>query len=124
MQVLWRDIRAADGSELPGGVSTLSPAMILYGIDMDRLGIRYQLVDNQGLANGGLGYLYGDTLYTTTDCVDLPGNCKRILQVTPKSDGKEVHVDIKIQRDGTQVAHYVFELRRTGNVAALGGGKQ
>jgi hypothetical protein len=119
IQVLWRDITAEDGTALPGGVSTLTPAVIMYGIDMNNLGIRSQMVDSLGMANGGLGYLYGDTLVTTTDCVDLPGNCKRIARVSAQPDGKQVQMDIEIQRDLARIAHYVFELRRVEDAEAM-----
>jgi hypothetical protein len=98
--------------------------LILYGIDMNYLGIRSQMVDNLGTANGGLGYLYGNTLVTSTACVDLPGDCKRIFRVNAQPDGKKINIDIEIQRDLTLIAHYVFELRRVGNAETLGEDEQ
>lgn len=117
MQVRWPDIKADDGTALIGGTSNLSPAMVLYGFDWNVLGIRSQLVDNQGMAHGGLGELRGNTLITSTGCVDLPGDCKRVSRVDAQPDGKMIQMEIDIERDAVRVSHQVFQLRRVAAVS-------
>jgi hypothetical protein len=112
LHVHWQDIRAEDGTDLPGGISSLTPAMILYGIDVNYMGIHSQQVDSLGTANGGLGYLHGNTLIVTTDCVDLPGDCKRNFRVSAPPDGEEIQFEVEIVRDANRIAHHVFLLRR------------
>lgn len=65
INVSWPEVHGPDGEEVPGGVSALAPAMIQYGLDTDRFAIRYMQVDNEGLADRGVGYLVGDSLTTT-----------------------------------------------------------
>lgn len=121
-QVLWPDITAEDGSDLPGGVSTLSPAVILYGFDWKIAGIRSLQVDSRGMANGGPGELRGNTLTTTTACVDLPGNCTRVSRVSAQPDGKMIRIEVEIVRDANRVAHYVFQARSVAEVQVRGKG--
>lgn len=74
------------------------------------------LVDNLGMAHGGLGEMRGNTLTTTTPCVDLPGKCRRVSRVTAQPDGKAVRMEIDIERDSIRVAHQVFDLQRLAEV--------
>lgn len=110
--VVWPEIRSMSGAELPRGASTLAPSMTMYGIDLNYLGIRYLQVDSRGLAEGGLGYLRGNTLTTTTPCVDMPGECRRTSRITAQPDGRRIQMQIDIEQDGRQVARYTFMLRR------------
>ena len=120
IRVQWPDIKAEDGTDLPGGVSALSPAMITYGLDKGNKGIRSLLVDNAGMANGGLGELRGNTLTTTTPCVDLPGDCKRISRVSAQPGGKLIRMQIDIVQEATRIVHYEFQLYRVAEAKAAG----
>lgn len=117
-RVLWPDIKAEDGSELAGGVSTLSPATTMYGVDGRIRAIRSMQVDGLGLANGGPGELHGDTLITTTACVDIPGDCKRVSRVSAQPDGKLIRIEIETLRDAIRIVHYVFQLQRLADEPA------
>jgi hypothetical protein len=117
MKVVWPEVRGPDGQEVPGGISSLAPAMILYGLDADYLGIRYLQLDNKGLANSGQGYLRGDTLSTTAPCVDIPGNCRRITQISARPDGKLIQMQVDIEKDGERVARFMFVQRRLAQAA-------
>jgi hypothetical protein len=112
MQVVWPDMKFEDGTEIPGGISTLVPAMTLYGMDANFLGVRYLQVDNRGTGDGGLGYLRGNTLSTSTPCMDLPGDCKRTTRINAQSDGKLIRMDIDIEIDAFRVMRSQFVLRR------------
>jgi hypothetical protein len=86
--------------------------MIVYALDLNYLGIQFLHVDSRGMADSGLGYLTGDTLTTTTDCVDLSGDCKRISRIEARPDGKRIQMQIDIEQDGTRLVRYTFVLRR------------
>ncbi len=65
----------------------LDPAMFLYGIDPDNVGIRLLLVDGQSIATTMLGFLQDDTV-TFKACPGVPQDaCKRIFRVRAKSEG-------------------------------------
>jgi hypothetical protein len=121
-RVQWPEIVAADEANLSAGVSALSPAITLYGYDDSILAIRSLQVDSRGMANGGPGELRGNTLTTSTPCVDLPGDCKRVSRVSAQPDGKMIRMEIEIVREAGRVAHYVFQARRVAEVPKSGKG--
>jgi hypothetical protein len=100
---------------VPGGVSFLNPAMALFGIDPGAAGINYLLVDNAGLAEGGLGSSTGNRATFRTSCVNAPTlfnamippegafyrSCDRIIRIDAKPDAGVVHLlmDIEINED-------------------------
>ena len=118
VNVAWPEVHGPEGQDVPGGVSTLAPAMVEYGLDTDHLGIRFLQVDNQGLANFGQGYLVGDTLITTTPCPDVTGNCQRTTRITAHADGKLIEMQIEIVQDYERRVRYRFLLQRVGEVPA------
>jgi hypothetical protein len=126
MKVAWAEVKGPDGEELPGGHSTLLPAMVEYGLDTDRLGIRFLQVDNEGTADFGSAYLVQGTLTTTTPCPNLSGECRRISRITPTVDGKRVEMLIDIERNYRRVVRYRFMLQRVGEVpeGAISGSAQ
>jgi hypothetical protein len=126
IRVTWPDVNGSEGFAAHGGVSPLSPAMIQYGLDPDHLGIRFLLVDNQGLSHYGQGYLVNDTLTTTSPCPDMLGDCQRITQITPSIDGMTVAMQFEVQRDFQNVMRYRFQLHRLGKApeGAISGGGQ
>jgi hypothetical protein len=112
MKVSWPEVHGAGGGEIPGGVSSLAPAMILYGLDPDRIGVRYMQLDNKGIAEGGLGLLNGETMSSTIPCADIPGDCKRTVRIEAQSDGKLIRMQIDIDRDSTRLVRYMFVMRK------------
>ena len=113
VNVVWPEVKGDNGEEVAGGVSNLHPAMIMYGLDPDHLGIHYLQVDSKGMANAALGYLVGDTLTTTTPCVDIPGHCERATRIDAQPDGKIVHMQIDINDEFNRVVRFNFVLTRT-----------
>jgi hypothetical protein len=112
VQVTWTEMRGSNGEDLPGGVSTLTPAVSIYAVDLNFLAIQSLQVDSRGRADSGLGYLAGDTLTTITPCVELPGDCRRISRIEAQSDGKLIRMQIDIEQDEQRVVRYSFVLRR------------
>ena len=74
--LIWPEVQACNGKLVPGEVSVLNPAMILYGFDPDELGICYMLVDSRGMAEPALGLVFGNTLVSRQACANQSGNCE------------------------------------------------
>jgi hypothetical protein len=111
IKVEWPEVEGDDGQAVPGGISSLNPAMILYGLDPDKLGIHFLQVDNKGVADGGVGLLTGDTLTNSDQCVGVAGDCRRTTRITARPDGKLVQMQTDIVQDGQLVARYLFVMR-------------
>jgi hypothetical protein len=98
---------------LLGGVSALDPANILYGFEPDRIGIRYMLVDNKGIAEGALGYLLDEeTLVSRTKCVNMPGNCERVARIIASPDLKQVEMRIDLEVELKRTVSFSFVMHR------------
>ena len=113
IKVNWPKVRIESGEQIPGGVSNLNPAMILYGFEPDELGVRYMQVDSNGIAEpGGVGLIIGDTLTSRAPCVNRPGNCQRVARITAEPDLKVIDMRIDFEVDYRRVLGYRFQLRR------------
>jgi hypothetical protein len=120
LKLHWPETKATGNATLLGGKSALDPAALLYTYDTDRIGIRYMLVDDMGIADGVAGYLYGDTLITRSKCVNVPGNCQRIAWITAEPEMKEVVMKIDLEIDGSKAASFRFVMHRApGKPAAI-----
>jgi hypothetical protein len=108
MRVNWPKVRGPGGEDVLGGVSSLTPAMTLYGYDADFIAIHFQQVDNKGLADSGRGYLTGDVLTTKADCVYEMAGCERIMHISADPDGKRIQTQIDIEQNASLVARFVF----------------
>jgi len=116
MKAIWPEARGSNGEEIPGGISTLAPAMVLYGLDPDYMGIRYLQLDNRGIAEGGLGELDGETLTSKAPCATLPAPCQRITRINAHPDGKLIQMQIDIQREDQRLVRFMFVMHRVGPV--------
>lgn len=112
IRVLWAEVRGADGEEIPGGVSNLNPAMILFGFEPDEVGIRFMQVDNKGIAEPALGRVVGDTLVSRAPCVNQPGNCERVTRITAEPDLRLIQMHVDIEVDYRRSLGYRFVMRR------------
>lgn len=112
MNVTWPTLRGPDGEEIPGGRSTLRPAVFVLGLDPDRLGVRFLLVDNKGMGNGARSYLRGSSVSATMPCVDMPPDCRRISHIHAQPDGKVVRMQFDIEQDFVRIARLDFVLDR------------
>lgn len=118
----WPEARG--DQTIPGGVSHLDPAMILYGFEPNRLGIRYMLVGSRGVSNSDLAQLVGDTLVSRKACADFPGDCQRLMRVTAAPDLKQVQMRIELQVDGVKALEYAFVMVRVeGSVSVVHPGR-
>jgi hypothetical protein len=128
--------------EIPGGVSSLNPAMSLHGLDPAHAGIEYLLVDQKGLPEGGLGFIKGNTATFRTRCVneatllnamkprkpseDNPGaspwvKCERIVSIDARPDASIVHVTVDIEINEEPFTRQQMTLRREVPVESQAG---
>lgn len=112
IHVSWPEVRGPDGEEVMGGVSTFTPAMILYGLEPDEIGIRYLQVDSKGLAEGGTGLVTGDTAAFRTPCADIPMGCQRVVRITARSESQFVDMQIDTELDYQLATRYRFHMTR------------
>jgi hypothetical protein len=116
--VRWPEVRGENGEEVMGGVSPLNPAMILYGLEPDELGIRYLQVDNRGLAEGTTGYVIGNTATFRTACVDVPEGCQRITRITTESGSKLIDMQIDTEINYELAMRFRFQMTRVAEAQA------
>jgi hypothetical protein len=112
IKVRWSTVKGPDGQEILGGKSNLNPAMMLYGFEPDRFGIRYMLVDSDGIADGAMGYVIGNTLVSRTPCVNVPGQCERAAHITADPDLKMIRMEIDLEVDYEKAVHFDFIMNR------------
>lgn len=116
IDVRWPETRGPNGEEIPGGVSALAPAMILYGLEPDEIGIRYLQVDNRGLAEGATGLVTGDTAAFRAPCVDQPADCQRVVRITAKPESTIIDMQIDTELNLQVALRYRFQLTRVAQV--------
>jgi hypothetical protein len=85
---------------------------MLFGFEPDRIGIRYMLVDSNGIADGAMGYVVGNTLISRSPCANVPGNCHRVARITADPDLKAVRMEIVLEIDYQKAAYFDFIMRR------------
>jgi hypothetical protein len=112
ISVSWPEVRTDKDEQVPGGLHTLNPAIMLYGLDPYEPGIRFMLVDSRGIAEPALGLLIGDTLVSREPCASEFGNCQRVTRITAELDAKVVEMHIDIYFDYRRMFAYRFLLRR------------
>lgn len=112
IRVRWPAPPVEAGRELPGMVSTLDPAMMLFGFEDRTFGIVHMLVDSKGMAEPASGLLYGDTLISKEPCVAISGNCQRIVRITASPDLKAVSMNVEIEIDAAKALTWSFTMRR------------
>jgi hypothetical protein len=116
IDVRWPKVAGPAGEDVIGGVSYLSPAMILYGVEPDERGIRYLQVDNRGLAEGAIGLVTGDTAAFRTPCVDMAADCQRVVRITARADSKIVDMQIDTELNYRVVTRFRFQLTRVAQL--------
>lgn len=119
IDVHWTPVRYEDRATTLGGVSNLEPAMMLFGFESDRFGIRYMLVDSNGIAEAALGYVVGSTLISRSPCVNIPGQCERVAHITAQNDLKLVDMRIDIEIDYKPAVRYHLVMRRVPGSKAV-----
>jgi hypothetical protein len=113
LKIRWPETTGPSGQALLGGVSALDPANILYGFEPDRIGIRYMLVDSKGIAEGALGYLLDEeTLVSRAKCVNVPGNCERVVRIIADPDLRQVEMRVDLEVELKRTVSFNFVLHR------------
>lgn len=113
LNIDWPASQGQGAEEIPGGVSTLAPAILQLAFEVDRIALRYMMVDSQGTAEAGRDYLRGNTFSATSDCIGIPRSCKRVMRVNARPDGQLVQMQIDIIRGSRLALRYQFVLHRT-----------
>jgi hypothetical protein len=114
---------------LPGGDSYLDPSMMLIGLEPARSALRYLLVDNKGLPEGGPGFIVGKTATFRTPCVNArpllqamnpdrlinqrpPETCARITRIETAPESRLVYLSIYIEINDEPRTRFDLTLRR------------
>lgn len=114
----WAQSTGSGSAPVPESVAALAPAMILYGVEPDELGIRYLQVDNRGLAEGATGDVIGNTATFRARCVDMAEACERVTRITAVSESKVVDVQVDTEVGGQLALRYRFQMQRVAEVQA------
>ena len=127
LNVRWTDMYDVDEGiyNLPGGISNLAPSMLLFGMDPNRAGINYLLVDNKGLPEGGLGSNAGNRATFSTPCVNAPSlfaamkepppppqECIRTLRIEARPDARVLYLSVEIEINDDLWTRYDMTMRR------------
>lgn len=104
-----------------GGASTLAPAMMLYGLEPDEIGVRYLQVDNRGLAEGASGGIIGDTATFRAPCADVAEACQRVTRIIAQSESKQIDMQVDTEIFYELAMRYRFQLTRVKEVQAVPG---
>lgn len=120
LNVRWPASSGANGEEIPGGVSTLDPAILLLGFEPVSPGISHVLLDNRGVADNAVGRMSSpNTMVSRSQCVGIPGNCQRTVRITAEPDLDTVRITMEFARDQQEFLSLALVMRRvpgTGSV--------
>lgn len=118
--IRWPEARGSGGEKIAGGISNLDPALMVFGFEPNRIGIRHMLVGNDGIADGAMGYLLsGDTLLTRARCGGIAGSCERTVSVTAEPDAQTVRVRIEVQIDLRKAVTIAFVMHRVTGAPSM-----
>jgi hypothetical protein len=95
INLVWPEVwNEMTGKASLGGVSDLTPAMVLAGLDPDQDKLRFLMVTRRGFGYPGWSGLSGNSAITRPSCVDLPGvqTCEQKVQITAPADARLMQV--------------------------------
>jgi len=95
INLVWPEVwNEMTGKASLGGVSDLTPAMVLAGMDPDKGKLRFLMVTRRGFGYPGWSELSGNSAITKPPCVDLPGvqTCEQKVQITAPADAHLMQV--------------------------------
>jgi hypothetical protein len=120
LNVLWPETRGAGGEEIPGGVSTLDPAVLLFGFEPVVPGISHVFLDNKGVADTAVGEMTSpNTMLSRSMCVGIPGNCERTVRITAEPDLSTVRMDIDLALDQQKSVSFAFVMQRMPDTSSV-----
>ena len=122
----WPAASGPQGEEIPGGVSAMDPAMLLFGMDSATTGISFTVLDNRGDAQIVVGKLASpNTMVARSKCMAAAGNCERTARVTVEPDRQTVRMNIDLAFDQQPSVRFMFVMNRVpGSSAVVYGRKQ
>jgi hypothetical protein len=126
LSVLWEPTKGPGGEEIPGGISTLNPAVMLFGFEPVLPGVSWILVDSEGNAETSVGVMVSvDILHSRSKCVAIAGNCERLMQITADSALKHFDMEIDLRMEGETAVRFRFVMHRVpGSASVVYGRKQ
>jgi hypothetical protein len=126
LNVRWPETRGPDGVEIPGGVSTLDPAVLLFGFEPSAPGVSYVTVDNRGVMDTAVGRMTSpNTMLARAKCVAVPGDCERIARMTVEPDLNTIRMNIDLAIDQRKSVSFAFVMNRVaGSASVVYGRKQ
>lgn len=125
LKIRWPEKTGPNGEKIPGGVSTLDPAVVLYGFEPVQQGIHYIVVDNEGTAEMAVGlHATADIVQSRSPCNVFPGNCERVVQITAWPDLKLIEMRIDLEVDGEKALRYLFMLHRVPGTPSVVFGRE
>jgi hypothetical protein len=120
LKIRWPDVTGSGGEPIPGGVSNLDPAVVLYGFDIGRVGISYILVDSRGAAETTVGELFtADTMRSRAKCGAISGNCERVTQITARPDLMSIDMEMTIEIDQEKLVGFKFVMHRVPGAPSI-----
>lgn len=120
LSVRWPESRGANGEDIPGGVSTLDPAVLLLGFEPDVPGISHVLLDNTGVADTAVGAMTSaSTMLSRSSCVGIAGVCERTVRITAEPDLDTVRMNIDFAIDQQKSVGFAFVMRRVPDSGAV-----
>jgi len=120
LNVRWPETRGARGEEIPGGVTTLDPAVLLLGFEPAAPGISHVLLDNRGVADTAMGKMATpNTMLSRSKCLGIPGNCERTVRITAEPDLTTVRMNIDLALDQQKLVGFAFTLQRVPDTGAV-----
>lgn len=120
VNVQWPIERGEDGLPVPGGISHLSPAHVLYSIEnryipeerLNRWGLLFMQIDSKGRTEWTSGLLTGHTFTSRGPCAGVPAPCQKITRITAKPNSKEISMLIDTEIDRKLMVRQAFLLTR------------
>jgi hypothetical protein len=126
VNVTWSAAYKENGAPVLGGVSTLAPAELLFGMEIptnpmtvgkgpNGWGLVVLQQDSNGEAEWASGELLGDTFYSRSVCFDIPGDCHKSKWITARPESDEISMVLDITIDRQRVLRQSFILHRKPN---------
>lgn len=120
LNVRWPETRGASGEEIPGGVSTLDPAVLLLGFEPAAPGISHVFLDNKGVADIAVGKMASpDTMLSRSKCLGIQGNCERTVRITAEPDLRAVRMNIDLAVDQQRLVGFAFVMQRVPDTGSV-----
>lgn len=120
LNVRWPETRGAGGEEIPGGVSTLDPAVLLFGFEPALAGVSHVFLDNRGVADTAVGEMTSpNTMFSRSKCVGIPGNCERRVRITAEPDLSAIRMDIDLAFDQQESVSFAFVMQRVPDTSSV-----